>query len=117
MTSWTANSGDSKTNSDSKHLVGGGGFTGGAQQSSGAVRLFCGAAQWWAHATALLFEPTEHTPPGGSPQVNCGLGVVMISVQVYSYNTRSALVQMSITGEVMYTCHGRGYMGKLLTFH
>ena len=40
-----------------------------------------------------------------------------MSVQVYSYNTCSALVQMSITGEVMYTCHGRGYMGKLLTFH
>ena len=78
MTSWTANYGDSKTNSDSKHLVGGGGFTGGAQQSSGAVRLFCGAAQWWAHATALLFEPTELPPPGGISQVNCGLGVVMI---------------------------------------
>ena len=55
-----------------------GGCTGRAQQSSGAVRLFCGAAQWWAHATALLFEPTERPPPGGNPQVNCGLGVVVI---------------------------------------
>ena len=116
MTSWTANYGDCKTNSDAKHLGGGMHRQSTAEFWGGETVLWGSTMVGARHCTFVRAHRTSATrrEPSGKLWT---WGCRDMSVQVYSYNTCSALVQMSITGEVMYTCHGRGYMGKLLTFH
>ena len=85
----------------------------GAQRTFRAVELFHMILQWWIHVLVCLSRHIECTVPKVNPNVNCGLGAIMMYQYESSLNKCTLLGQHVDNAEAVCMCGDRVFRGTL----